>query len=161
MLEDTGEKIENPERINVLERRIRDLEALVKGLTDEMLDLKSITRRLSKTYDDRGPYIVRDRTVPERPETVILPKLNQKPQTQPQTPGDIETEKKEEKQEMAMIMGPNGTLHPEERKPNSDYIIASAKYHKKSEEGRREKVGSEKKSMLIIAEEDDLKEKGN
>lgn len=37
---------EKSDEIQALELRIRELEAMVKGITDEMLDLKSVTRRL-------------------------------------------------------------------------------------------------------------------
>ena len=36
------------DRIAALERKIRELEALVKGITEELLDLKSIVMKLSK-----------------------------------------------------------------------------------------------------------------
>ncbi|HJK12281.1 MAG TPA: hypothetical protein O0Y14_01795, partial [Methanocorpusculum sp.] len=35
------------ENTEALERKVRELEAMVKGLTEEMLDLKSVTRKLS------------------------------------------------------------------------------------------------------------------
>ena len=35
------------ENIEVFERKVRELEAMVKGLTEEMLDLKSVTRKLA------------------------------------------------------------------------------------------------------------------
>jgi hypothetical protein len=35
------------ENTDILERKIRELEAIVKGLTEEMLDLKSVTRKLA------------------------------------------------------------------------------------------------------------------
>lgn len=36
----------------VLALKVRELEAMVKGLTDEMLDLKSITRKLSMQFEE-------------------------------------------------------------------------------------------------------------
>ncbi|HJJ89975.1 MAG TPA: hypothetical protein O0Y05_02935, partial [Methanocorpusculum sp.] len=36
----------------VLALKVRELEAMVKGLTDEMLDLKSITRKLSMQLEE-------------------------------------------------------------------------------------------------------------
>ena len=38
-------------RIGVLERRVRELEAVVKGLTEEVLDLKALTIKLTKTAE--------------------------------------------------------------------------------------------------------------
>ncbi|MDR0439268.1 MAG: hypothetical protein LBH02_03500 [Methanocalculaceae archaeon] len=40
------------ETTHVLERKIRELEAMVKGLTEEMLDLKSVTRKLAMQLED-------------------------------------------------------------------------------------------------------------
>lgn len=40
------------ENIDVLERKVRELEAMVKGLTEEMLDLKSVTRKLAMQLEE-------------------------------------------------------------------------------------------------------------
>ncbi|HJJ54072.1 MAG TPA: hypothetical protein O0X66_06195 [Methanocorpusculum sp.] len=45
---------EKSENTVELERKIRDLEILVKGLTEEMLDLKSVTRKLSSQMEKLG-----------------------------------------------------------------------------------------------------------
>jgi hypothetical protein len=45
---------ETEERIAVLEKRVRDMEALVKGLTDELLDLKTVARALSRQGGERS-----------------------------------------------------------------------------------------------------------
>src|SRR5665647_526048 len=43
-------------RIGALERRVRELEAVVKGLTEEVLDLKALTLKLTKTAErHEGP----------------------------------------------------------------------------------------------------------
>lgn len=42
-------KAENTE---ALERKVRELEAMVKGLTEEMLDLKSVTRKLAMQLEE-------------------------------------------------------------------------------------------------------------
>jgi hypothetical protein len=42
------------ERIATLERKIRDMEALVKGLTSELLDLKSIAMAMSRQDGERS-----------------------------------------------------------------------------------------------------------
>ncbi len=47
----TAEKSENTEE---LERKIRELEIMVKGLTEELLDLKSVTRKLSVQVEKLG-----------------------------------------------------------------------------------------------------------
>lgn len=45
---------EKTEETEALELRVRELEAMVKGLTDEMLDLKSVTRRLGLQIEKLG-----------------------------------------------------------------------------------------------------------
>ena len=42
-------------RIGALERRVRELEAVVKGLTEEVLDLKALTLKLAKTAERHEP----------------------------------------------------------------------------------------------------------
>lgn len=45
------------ENTEALERKVRELEAMVKGLTEEMLDLKSVTRKLSMQLEEvRGSH---------------------------------------------------------------------------------------------------------
>jgi len=41
-----------PENTDALERKVRELEAMVKGLTEEMLDLKSVTRKLAMQLEE-------------------------------------------------------------------------------------------------------------
>ena len=41
------------ERVAALERKMKEMEALVKGLTEELLDLKSIAMRLNKFSEER------------------------------------------------------------------------------------------------------------
>lgn len=55
-----------PDTTLALERKVRELEALVNGLTEEMLDLKSVTRKLSAQIEKLGGTPVKS-----HPETVI------------------------------------------------------------------------------------------
>jgi len=41
------------DRITALEKKVRDMEALVNGLVDEFLDLKSISPKMSRQYGER------------------------------------------------------------------------------------------------------------
>ena len=141
------------ERISALEKKVKEMEALVKGLTEEMLDLKSITMRLNKVSEERG----RAELKMTRPSaaagaagagTVVVPKGRVQPQARtPPPPPEPET--------MEMIMQPDGTLKPEKRKP-SDYIVASASYSKKS---KQQAAGAGKKADLIVAEDEEKEEK--
>lgn len=137
------------ERVAVLERKMKELEALVKGLTEELLDLKSITMRLNKVNEDTRRAELRmvkpsavaaggaaATGMPKKPAITVG-----SPRTPPPAP---------EPEKMDMIMQPDGTLKPEKRK-SSDYIVASAGYSRKGKQGQ----GSGKKSDLIVAAEED------
>lgn len=55
-----------PDNTLALERKVRELEALVNGLTEELLDLKSVTRKLSAQIEKLGGTPVKS-----HPETVV------------------------------------------------------------------------------------------
>ncbi|MEA5038184.1 hypothetical protein SDC9_31729 [bioreactor metagenome] len=46
--------VEKSENIEELERKIRELEIMVKGLTEELLDMKSVTRKLGAQVEKLG-----------------------------------------------------------------------------------------------------------
>jgi hypothetical protein len=135
------------ERISALEKKVRDQDALIKGLTEEFLDLKSITMRLNKVNEERrgelkmarppatgggaGTVVVTKRTVPATGGRMV-----------PQAP---------EPEKLDMIMQPDGMLKPEKRK-SGDFIVASASYSKK---GKQQSQGAGKKNDLIVAEEEE------
>ncbi len=137
------------ERVAALEKKVREIDALVKGLTEELLDLKSVAMKLSKVSEERtraemrmGKPAAAAGSVP-----VILQKKTTAAQAPPrsaQAPVETAPEK------MDMIMQPNGTLAPEKRK-NSDYIIASAGFTRKKPGAG----GQGKKSDLIVAEDEE------
>jgi uncharacterized coiled-coil protein SlyX len=53
MMETSGTGV-SEDRIASLEKKVRDMEALVKGLTQELLDLKSIAMKMSKQTEERS-----------------------------------------------------------------------------------------------------------
>jgi hypothetical protein len=122
------------ERIAELEGKVRELEALTRGLTDEMLDLKSIVMKLNTRAEERRVV------VQSRPGTASPAKKEGNP---------TETT---EGASLEMIMQPDGTLKPE-RRTNSDYIIASGRYGQKNM--RKGKEGEKEGAPLIYATEDD------
>jgi hypothetical protein len=68
------------DRIVALERKVTELEALVKGLTDELLDFKAITRDLARRHVEyRAPETVQE---PAGSDT-----LSSVPDNQPASPG--------------------------------------------------------------------------
>src|SRR5665647_432455 len=122
-------------RIGALERRVRELEAVVKGLTEEVLDLKALTLKLAKTAErHEGPSPTRagpGRTVepPSSSPTVLVRPRNAGKLT-PLPPSPSRTQVVAEPApaipagEMDLIMQPDGTIKPELRRKN-EYIIAS------------------------------------
>lgn len=66
-----------PDITLALERKVRELEALVNGLTEELLDLKSVTRKLSAQIEKLGGNPVKS-----HPETVVRSGIR-KPEAEP------------------------------------------------------------------------------
>ncbi len=121
------------ERIAELEGKVKELEALTRGLTDEMLDLKSIVMKLNTRAEERR-VVVQPRAVPATAKKESA------------APAEAEGASLE------MIMQPDGTLKPE-RRTSSDYIIASGRYGQKNM--RKGKEGEKEGAPLIYATEDD------
>ena len=140
------------ERVTVLERKIKEMEALLKGLTDELLDLKSVAMRLSKSEERRTetravkPSSGQQSTVIMQTKTAPVQSGMRIPQPEPV----------KEPEKMDMIMQPDGTLKPERRK-SSDYIVASAGYTKKPKPGQ----GGGSRSGDVIVAEDEEKDSSN
>ncbi len=143
------------DRIAALEKKVREMEALVKGLTQELLDLKSVAMKMTKQSEERsrqelkrgGPIIAGAPAQPAAPaqapspggSTVIRPKGSRQPEAPAAPP----------QPEMDMIMQPDGTMKLEPRRGDKDYIVASAGYGKK-----KGAVGKGKQSDLIYATEE-------
>jgi hypothetical protein len=131
------------ERISALEKKVRDQDALIKGLTEELLDLKSIAMRLNKVNEQQRTELKMTRpSAGAGSGTVVIP-ARAAPRVQPPPPPEPE--------KMGMIMQPDGTLKLEKRK-SDDYIVASAAYSKK---GKQQSSGSGKKNDLIVAEDEE------
>jgi hypothetical protein len=144
---------ENPggtteDRVAALERKMKEMEALVKGLTEELLDLKSIAMRLNKFSEERRQELKMMKPAAQGEaagSTVIMQK---KAGTAPER---VTAPVKEEKK-MDMIMQSDGTMKMEERRGDDQYIVASAGF------ANRKKMGSSqepKRNNLIVAEDDE------
>ncbi len=131
-----------------LSNRVNELEGMVKGLTEELLDMKAEVRKLSKMMEGAsaasqpGPAVRRTRPVPEKAQSA------QKPA------GDTKSGK--EPEDSVKIMQPDGTLEYEERKNDENLIVAGARPRavNKSRAGRDQRSADPSKP-LIYAEEDD------
>ena len=131
------------DRVNELEKKVREMEALIKGLTNELLDLKSIVERLSSRVEEKRPPVM------ARPPGRLTVSRGQPGEAPPADDG-----------ELVRIMQPDGTMK-EERRKDSDYIVASAKSAQAlRNKGKGEPAKGKGSNALIYAvEEEDPKSK--
>jgi hypothetical protein len=151
MLEKRITDVSTEDRFAVLERKMSDMEAHVKGLTQELVDLKSFTMKMSKQIEARDRQELRkgspqqagvpgNNAFPVSSSTVFMPKGAGKPGT-PAEPV------------MDDILQLDGTIEKEPRSGDKKPIDASVGY------GRNRKGSLKaKQSDLIIAVEKDIKE---
>jgi hypothetical protein len=144
------------DRITALEKKVRDMEALVNGLIEELLDFKAIAMTMSRQDGERsrqelkqGP-VVRSTTSPvlagpsaspSAGSILILPRGARQPDV-PVVPAEPA---------MARIMQSDGTMKLEPRYGDKSPIDSSAGY------GRNRKGSSarSKQNPLIYAVEED------
>ena len=173
----TNEEPQDLQKMRDLEMRVVGMESMIKGLTEELLDLKSVVRKLVRVQEEREKREMR----PSAPVTVVkqapqpaAPQPSQgKPVAAVAAKEEAEPERapapaQSERQDTVMIMQADGTLKPEKRhaegmiiasnrpgipqknpaRPSSDKIII----------GKREVKGeSSAKTPLIFAEDEDTK----
>jgi hypothetical protein len=94
-----------------MEKRMVEIEVLVKGLTEELLDLKSIVMKIHKNLGERRA---------PRPQV----EFSRKPEIPVHKEAENVKPAAERKKDTVMIMQPDGTLKPEERHKEG-VIIAS------------------------------------
>ncbi len=146
------------DRTAALEKKVKELEALVKGLTEEFLDMKSVVMRLNRFSESRTEMRgAAKQAVPGATGqaagaagTVTLQRKGARTTESVQ----VQTAAPKEPEKMDMIMQNDGTLKPEKRKETNEYIVASANYNKQ----RAKPSGSDdpkRKNTLIVAEEDE------
>jgi hypothetical protein len=158
MLENSGIGAATEDRIAALEKKMREMEALVKGLTQELLDLKSIAMKMSKQTDERrlqelkrGPTVVQNQFSPSADagsvsssgSTVVMRKGARQPDVPEAPPEPV----------MDLIMQQDGTMKLEPRRGDKDYIVARAGYGQK-----KGAAGKPKQADLIYAAEEDKKD---
>jgi hypothetical protein len=140
------------DRFAVLEKKMSDMEAHVKGLTQELVDLKSFAKKMSRQIEERdrqelrgGPTVhgqqaqasVRGGTVfPSSPGTVMMRK-------------DTGTAVAPAGPVMDNILQPDGTIEKEPRRGDKKPIVASPGV----ERGRKGASARARQSDLIIAVE--------
>jgi uncharacterized coiled-coil protein SlyX len=129
------------DRVNELEKKVREMEALIKGLTNELLDLKSIVERMNSRMEEKRPPVM------ARPPGRVS--VSQRGEPAPVDEG-----------ELVRIMQSDGTMK-EERRKDSDYIVASAKSAaalKNKGKGEPSK-GKGSNALIYAVEEEDSKSK--
>lgn len=151
-------------RIATLERRVRELEAVVKGLTEELLDLKALVQKISRTLErEESPVPARRAPTPRSnepnepaPTVLVRPRNADKlsPQAPPVQAGlQSAPAPADSSDEMDLIMQPDGTIRPEKR-IGKEYIIASNGFQNKRQD---RKSGGERSGRhvdaVIFAEE--------
>ena len=161
MMESSGSGAATEDRIAVLEKKMREMEALVKGLTGELLDLKSIAMKMSKQTDERSRQDIR------RSQTVVQasPSSQSADAAGPATVGSTVVMRKGAKQpdltatppepDMGMIMQQDGTMKLEQRRGDKDYIVASAGYGKNK---KGISVKPKQSDLIYAAEKEEKKD---
>jgi hypothetical protein len=155
MLENSGIGAATEDRIAAMEKKMREMEALVKGLTQELLDLKSVAMKMSKQTEERSRQeLKRAPTVIQGPQpypsgdagssssggsTVVMRKGARQPDLPATPPEPV----------MDMIMQQDGTMKLEPRRGDKDYIVARAGYGQK-----KGAAGKSKQGDLIYAAEE-------
>ncbi len=138
---------------------MRDIEALVKGLTQELLDLKSLAMKMNKQTEERSRQElkrvqagVQDAQTPiaapggvSGSSSTVVMRKGARPSDVPAAPPEPT---------MDMIMQSDGTMKMEPRRGDKNYIVASAGY------GRNKKGTSvkQKQGDLIVAAEEEKKD---
>lgn len=144
------------ERLRDLERKVRELEALVKGLMEEVLDVKTVTMNLSRGLEERK---VKPAAAPERKVGATLqaePRISAEPRpvraAEPQSPARPVVRQSAKPApddgDMDLIMQNDGTLKPEPRK-SSEYIIASTKFGNAPAKGRGRGGKSSERTLFV------------
>ena len=142
------------DRIAALERKLREMEALVKGITEELLDMKSIVMKLSKASEERS------RQELKRVQPIVQGAQPQAGGGGPAAGGSTVVMRpksskagepaKPDEPPMDMIMQPDGTMKLEQRRGDKNYIVASAGYGRK-----KGKEPAKKQGDLIYAADDE------
>ena len=145
------------ERLRDLERKVRELEALVKGLMGEILDLKSVTMNLSRDAEERKvkPVAAEGRkagaTLRAEPRASAEPAA---PSRAAEPPGSAQLAEKRparpapEDRDLELIMQNDGTLKPEPRR-SSEYIVASTKFGNAPVKGRGRGGRSSDRTLFV------------
>jgi len=158
-------------RVRELEKKVNEIDALVKGLVNEVLDLKSIVMKISRQTEERGRRIVEtgerkaEVRKPESPKIAVATKKEvvlEPRRAAPKAADEDSLQEGKPGEKMDMIMQTDGTLKPE-RRSSSTYIVASPNYNNRPMGGKKGGAPMRTKGRgdvddLIQAEDDDTQE---
>jgi hypothetical protein len=149
------------DRIAVLEKRMRDMEALVKGLTAELIDLKTVARGMSRQEGERSRQELKKGTVvrgttlpaldgPSASPSVVVPAEGSiviRPKGAPRQDAPVAPAEPK----MARIMQADGTMKMEPRYGDKNSIDSS------KGDGRTRKGASarSRQNPLVSTDEED------
>jgi TolA-binding protein len=124
MVENSGSGAASEDRIAALEKTVTDMEALVKGLTEEFLDLRTIIMKMSKETEKRSlQELKRLQRIVQGAQVPGVVAGRSPPQAQGSRTINAEPKAPTEPS-MDMIMQTDGTKKPEVRGGN--FIVASS-----------------------------------
>ena len=119
MMESSGSGA-GEDRVAALEKKVNEMEALVKGLTQELLDLKSIAMKMSKQTEERsrqelkrmqpivqGSQVSGSAAAPQQGGSTVVIRKGARVEAEPQAPAEPA---------MDMIMQTDGTMKLEPRR---------------------------------------------
>jgi hypothetical protein len=143
------------DRIAALEKKVREMEALVKGLTQELLDLKSVAMKMTKQSEERSRQELKKGTIvagasSQQTAQSAAPAGSGSTIIRPKGARQAEAPAAPAEPAMDMIMQSDGTMKLEPRRGDKDYIVASAGYGKK-----KGAAAKGKQSDLIYATDED------
>ena len=159
MMENSGSGAATEDRIAALEKKMRDIEALAKGLTGELLDLKSIVMKMTKQSDDRikqdlrRPPLVVQGSQPSQSAEVASPSSGGSTVVMRKGARQSDAPAAPAEPIMDMIMQQDGTMKLEPRRGEKDFIVARPGYGQK-----KGAAGKPKQADLIYAAEEDKKD---
>jgi NACalpha-BTF3-like transcription factor len=144
------------ERLRDLERKVRELEALVKGLTEEILDVKSVAMKLSRDAEERRkkPVVAAER----KTGATLQAEPRAGAESQPARPAEPRSPARSaekhpaapapEDEDLELIMQTDGTLKPEVRS-SSEYIVASTGSRSTPAKGRMKGGKSSERKLFV------------
>lgn len=152
------------ERLRDLERKVRELEALVKGLTEEILDVKSVAMKLARDVEERRKKPAAAAAEERKPGATLQaePRLTAESRTpraaEPRSPARP-VEKRQpapapvpapapDDADLELIMQNDGTLKPEPRR-SSEYIVASTGSRSMPAKGRGSGGRSSDRTLFV------------